>query len=87
MRPSALQSFSLLVSYPKNALTGEWRKVTPIVIRASSEEEASRTAAAVADFIVAEVSTDVLIRVLGGSSGVPIAEIPRPVPTQPSSHI
>ena len=79
-----MQKFTLFISYISNRLTNEWYKEPPILIEALSEEEASRTAIAVADFAVLAVSPNVLIRVTSGQTagsedGRPIAEIRRPI--------
>jgi hypothetical protein len=72
----------LVISYLANSLTREWRKLPPMPIDALSDEEASRTAIAVADFAFSEVSREVLIQVIsdhsGDAPGRPIAEIRRP---------
>jgi hypothetical protein len=73
-----MQPFTLFVRYV-NSLTGEWRMVPPILTHASSAEEASRTAIAVANFAYSEVSKEILIRVVGDDNGRPIAEIRRPI--------
>lgn len=76
---ASLQQFSLFISYVVNPMTGEWRKLPPIPFIASGEAEASRTAIAIANFAVAAVSQEVLIRVVAdNSNGQPIAEIRRP---------
>ena len=75
----SLQPFSLFISYVSNPLTSEWRKMPPMLIHASSEEEASRTAIAVADFAFSEVSKEILIQVVGGSDGRPVGEIRRSI--------
>ena len=74
-----MQLFSLVISYLANPLTGEWHKMQPMIIHALTEEEASRTAVAIADFAVSEVSTDILIRVVYGGDGRPVGEIRRPI--------
>jgi len=73
-----MKPFALFVSYVTNALTGEWRKMPPLPIHALTEEEASRTAIAVADFAFLEISKEILIRVVGDDDGRPVAEIRRP---------
>lgn len=52
----------------------------PILLRASTEQEASIAGIAVADFMVDKLASQVLIRIVSGdSAGRPIAEIRRPV--------
>jgi hypothetical protein len=73
-----MKVFSLFISYVANPGTGEWRKLAPMSISSLNEEEASRTAIAVADFACSEVSKELLIRVVG-DDGRPVAEIRRPL--------
>ena len=73
-----MKAFSLFISYLANPATGEWRKLPPMLISSLNEEEASRTAIAVADFACSEVSKELLVRVVG-ADGRPLAEIRRPL--------
>lgn len=75
-----MQPFSLFISYLENPLSGSWKKMPPMSIQALTEEEASRTAIAVADFAYSEVTRELLIQVVGsGDAGRPIGEIRRPI--------
>jgi hypothetical protein len=74
-----MQSFSLFISYLQNPLSGSWKKMPPLLIQALNEEEASRSAIAVADFAYSEVTRELLIRVVGADDTTrPKAEIRRP---------
>jgi hypothetical protein len=73
-----MKAFSLFISYLANPVTGEWRKLPPMLISSLSEEEAARTAIAVAEFACSEVSKELVIRVVG-ADGRQVAEIRRPL--------
>lgn len=74
-----MQPFSLFVTYLESTSTGSWKKMPPLLIQALNEEEAARTASAIADFACSELSKEILIQIVGsGESGRPIGEIRRP---------
>jgi hypothetical protein len=72
----SMQKFSVVVSYLINPATQEWRSVPPVLVEANTEEDASRTASAIADSYVAS-SDDVLVRLVGDNGRV-IGEYHRP---------
>jgi len=75
-----MQSYSLFISYLRNQLSNEWRKVPPISFEASNEEEAARTAITLANFAYPEFAPNLLIQVVADyDPGRPIAEIRRPI--------
>jgi hypothetical protein len=74
-----MQVFSLFVSYLQNPLSGTWSKMAPVPFDATSEQEAARTATALADVLYPEFASELLIRVVAEyDPGRPIAEIRRP---------
>jgi hypothetical protein len=76
----AMQSYSVFVSYLRNQLSNEWRKMPPIAFQASNEEEAARTAIILANFAFPEFVPNLLIQVVADyDPGRPIAEIRRPI--------
>src|ERR1700733_6520910 len=77
-----MQPYSLFISYLQNPLSGTSKKMPPLVIQAVSEEEAARTAVAIADFAYPEFTRELLIRVVGAQdTDRPIADIRRPLET------
>ena len=67
------------VSYAKDDGTGAWRTVEPMPGWAISEEEATRAAALLADFIYAEMKAEVLVRITRPEGGHIVGEIRRPI--------
>ncbi len=74
-----MQPYGIFVSYAKDDGTGGWRDVEPMAVPAISEEEASRAAALLAEFIYAEMKAEVLVRVTRPEGGRVVGEIRRPI--------
>lgn len=78
-----MKPFTLFISYLQDPLISSWKKMSPLPIQAQTEEEASRTAIAVADFAYPEFARELLIQIVGnGDDGRPVGEIRRPRSTE-----
>jgi hypothetical protein len=59
-----MAAFSLLLEYTEKPPGNRIRRLPPLLFLAENEEEAWRTATAVADFALAEIGDSILLRVV-----------------------
>jgi hypothetical protein len=76
---TAMELYSLFISYTEKRRAGRSRTLEPLLISAESISEASRVASAVADFAFIVVASSILIRVVGADENTePIDDVRRP---------